>query len=760
MKALSLAFLAGIVLFFQLATLPAAAWSWLLLPSLGLLLSTRFPFPLRLVAALAAGFLWALLHTSLGYETLAPDLEGEDLVVQGRIIGLPEADANRVRFLFAPEDPSLALPSRLRISWYQGEQRPASGERWRFTLRLKRPNGFQNPGGFDYEGWLFQEGVGATGYVRGGAERVALAEGCSIHCLRARIRSGFEAVELAPATRSILLALAIGDRSGIEQATWDVFLETGTNHLIAISGLHIGLVAGLVFLLFRGLAGYSATLTRWWAAPRWGALAGLAAATLYAALAGFSVPTQRALVMVAVIFLALLAGRELKAGFALAAALVGVLLLDPAAVLGAGYWLSFAAVAVLVFALGGRLAPVGRLRGLIVAQPVVAVGLAPWVIWWFQRSSLVSPLANLLAVPWVSLLVVPLTLVAALLSLLSPAISAPVLHFAGWLLELLWLALAWFASLPGASWPLPAPGLGALGLAVLGAALLLAPRGFPARWVGLLLWLPLLLPPDVRPQPGEARITLLDVGQGLAAVVETRQSVLVFDTGPRFPSGFNTGDAVIVPFLRAAGHRAIDTLVVSHGDLDHIGGLDAVRREYPVGELLSSVPALLDTGAAAPCQRGQRWERDGVVFEMLHPPARQRAPGNNQSCVLQVRVGERRVLFSGDIEARAEWELVHVHGGALASEVLIVPHHGSGTSSTDYFLDAVQPRVALIPAGYRNRYRLPKEAVVQRYRERGVELLSTAEAGAVQFTLRAEGIGPLQAYRETHARFWHRDTGL
>jgi competence protein ComEC len=392
-------------------------------------------------------------------------------------------------------------------------------------------------------------------------------------------------------------------------------------------------------------------------------------------------------------------------------------------------------------------------------QWLAAVGLLPLLLLLFQKASLVAPLANLIAVPWVSLLTVPLTLLGSLTLWLVPTLGEGLLQLALWTLHGLWWLLQGLADWPLAQWGQAAPPAWALAAAVLGLLWLLAPRGVPARWLGAVWLLPLFLLPTAAVPPGQARVALLDVGQGLAAVVRTQHHALVFDTGPRFASGFNTGEAVVGPYLRARGVRQVDTLVVSHGDNDHIGGVEGLLATVPVVHLLSSVPDKLAPRQAQDCRAGQHWQWDGVSFDMLNPPAAAPSGGrreNNRSCVLRVQARGQRLLLTGDIEAGAERALIRRLGGELAAEVLVVPHHGSKTSSTAAFVEAVSPRLALFPVGYRNRYGFPKAAVVERYRQRGVQLWDSASNGAIELALGAGPVqGTIQGYRQQAARYWH-----
>ncbi|MFP4062772.1 MAG: DNA internalization-related competence protein ComEC/Rec2, partial [Halochromatium sp.] len=534
------------------------------------------------LTAVALGLCWSHLWVcSLLCAPFPEALVQQDVTVVGRIAALPDVTRERARFVFAVERLSHAgeaidFSGRVRLSWYRDAPALMAGERWRFTVRLKLPHGFANPGGFDYERWLFRQRIKATGYVRAEPPPQRLEAGAGrywLHRWRQHLRERLRQALPAGVGAALVPALVIGDRSALAPADWQVFSRTGTAHLIAISGLHVGLVAGALLVLIRRAWVLFPGLALRLAAPRAGALAALAAAFGYAALAGFAISTQRALVMLAVVLIAVLMGRTLRAASALLLALAAVLLVDPAAVLDYGFWLSFGAVAVLLYALRGRLGPPGWIARWGAAQWAVGLGLLPLLIAFFGQASLIAPLVNLLAVPLFGLLL-PVILLATLAFLLSDW-DWPLLAVDG-LLTQGHALLAWAAELPWATLILGGrPGWVWL-LAGLGTLLLLAPRGVPGRWLGILLLLPLGLVRPSAPAPGELQVTLLDVGQGLAGVLRTHRHTLVYDTGPGFPSGFNTGEAVVAPYLRHRGIDSIDLLIISHADLDHAGGLQGL----------------------------------------------------------------------------------------------------------------------------------------------------------------------------------------
>lgn len=758
----TIAFLFGVLLCQLLPNLPPTVWlaAFVVPPLILFTLNKRLAL---LLAALLAGLLWAaVVGQQRLADTLLSELEGEDVVLVGQIVSLPERGTERSRFLLETEQLSLdgqsyPAPSLVRINWYKGAPQLLPGQRWQLTVRMKRPRGMMNPGGFDYEQWLFQNGIRATGYVRASGDNRQLESSemaLPVERLRYHLKQRLEGVLAGKGRAGIIQALAIGERSGINDEEWALLLATGTNHLMAISGLHIGLVAGLIYFLMLRLWRLCPRCSLWLAAPRAAAIAAILAAVSYAALAGFAVPTQRAMLMLGLVMGALFWMRPIQPSRLLSLVLLAVLLHDPLVVLSPGFWLSFGAVALILYGMRGRLNPGGVWWRWGRVQWLVALGLAPLLLLLFGQAALVAPLANLIAVPWVGMLVVPLTLLGTVLLGLWETGGIALLQLAAWLTDLIWPLLSFLGETVPALKQAAAPWW-AYVLALPGVVWLLAPRGWPLRWAGVVPMLPLLLwqPPPLA--PGEARFTLLDVGQGLAAVVETRNRVLVFDTGPRFRSGFNTGTAVVLPYLRQQGRESVDALIISHGDNDHIGGARAVAEKLPIARVLTSVPHKMSWVAHDLCRRGEQWQWDGVHFELLHPKKLVgQGRGNNDSCVLRVSAGGHSVLLTGDIELEAERELVASYGEGLHSDILVAPHHGSKTSSSERFVDAVAPRWVVLPLGYRNRYGFPHRSVSERYRGHGITMLDSSESGAISFLL---GDGELVAkeYRREVQRYWH-----
>ncbi|MGA9852312.1 MAG: DNA internalization-related competence protein ComEC/Rec2 [Gammaproteobacteria bacterium] len=755
-----IAMLAGVLMLLALPVLPSGPW--LLLMGLPLAVLAWWwwrPARFLIFALIGFGWCWWCAQNQLALRLL-PALEGRDLTVSGWVASIPQTQPDYVSFEFAVETlvgraPGHGIPKLIRLSWSKTFTVPAPGQHWQFTVRLKQPRGYMNPGGFDYEGWLFRHGIGATGYIVRD-QAVALGESARFPLLRARAAI-FRAMQRAlpgNAFTGVAAALAIGDRSGIDAEQWRIFQNTGTAHLVAISGLHIGLVAGLVFLLVRFLWRRSAWLCVRLPAPIAGALIALLAASLYAAMAGFSVPTQRALVMLAAVAGAILLRRHSRSWDMLGLALLAVLILNPLSAGEIGFWLSFGAVAAIFYVFGGRLNTArGKVMQLLRTQWAVGIGLLPLLVFFFHRATLVSPIANIVAVPVYSLLVVPLVLLGVVFLGIWPWAGAALLKLATGVMAITWPLLEYVSHLSIAHLTTPEPQVFAVVMAVIGALWLMVPRRVPARWLGMILLLPLFLPTPSGIPAGGFNLTLLDVGQGLSAVVRTSGHTLIYDTGPAFSDHSDTGGLVVIPWLQSRGIGAPDLTIVSHGDNDHAGGLRSLRVAYPKMPVLSGDPGRVI--GAQRCVRGQSWEWDGVRFEILSPETDGPVEGNNASCVLQINGIGGNALLVGDIERRGEQRLLALDEARLGSDVLVVPHHGSLTSSSEAFVEAVSPRFALFPVGYRNRWDFPKPKVLMTYMDIGAQRLDTVTSGAVEIRL-WPGHEPQVAsrWRLDGARFW------
>ena len=744
-----------------LPELPSTGWLGLALSGLVLFSRKRF---LHFPAAFALGFCWALAfaHARMA-DRLAPALEGRDIEVVGVISSLPAAGERSLRFEFEPESAKEKLPSKLLLSWYRSpdaeEQADVAtapvhpGERWKFTVRLRRPHGLANPHGFDYEAWLLERGVGATGYVRpfrkGFQEKLGERNNFfdRIELVREAVRDRFKRVLGETPAAGILAALAVGDQRAISAEEWRLFNRTGVTHLMSISGLHVTLVSGLFAWITVWLWRRSAVLMHKLPARKAAAAAAIAGALGYTLIAGFAVPAQRTFWMVTIVALALWSGRIASPARTLALALGVVLLFDPWAVLAPGFWLSFGAVA-LIFTVSN--AGESKWRQWLRIQAAITIGLAPAALFLFSQFSVVGPLANALAIPVVSAVITPLALLAALVP------WDPLLALAAWLTEWLLQFLEWCAALPAAVWQQHVPPLWAMLLALLGVAWLLAPRGLPWRPMGLALMLPAVALPAPAPSAGEAWITTLDVGQGLAVVVRTANRTLLYDAGPAFGADADSGERIIAPYLRATGVERLDAMVVSHNDNDHAGGAASVIENFEVDALLSALPEghplLGNVASARRCAAGESWEWDGVRFALLHPVAATRARKSNDfSCVLKVTAAGRSMLLTGDIEKPAEAELLERDRAALAADVLLVPHHGSRTSSTAAFLAAVGASSAVIPVGYRNRFGHPHPDVLERL-QRAVHRTDRDGAITARFS---QGNLDVRGQRQAGRRYWH-----
>ncbi|WP_295462041.1 DNA internalization-related competence protein ComEC/Rec2 [uncultured Pseudomonas sp.] len=723
MRASLLAFALGVLLLRALPVLPSMPLLAALAAVALILLGTR----LAAVGAFGLGLAWAVLHAQWALDDrLDPGLEQRVLWIEGRVSGLPAVDTDSVGFLLADASSrrDLKLPALIRLNWYGGP-RPLAGERWRLAVELRSPAGLANPLGQDREAWLLAQGIGATGSVKDGQRLVAVS---GLATWRDGIRQYLHSRDPA-GQGGLLAALVVGDASGITDAQWQLFQDTGTVHLMVISGQHIGLIALGVYALVVTLArrGYWPSRLPWRLSA---AVLTIATALGYGLLAGFEVPVQRACVMVTLGLVWQLGRQQVRLADAVLLALVLVLVANPLVSLLPGFWLSFGAVLLLLWSFAGRLGRLSWWLTLGRAQWCMAVGLAQLLLALGLPLSLSGPLANALAVPLMDLAIVPLALAGTLLSLLWSPLGAPALWLAGGLLQgLLWL-LGGLAHLAAAWQPVLAP-TWALWLAGLGALLALLPAGLPLRGYGALLILPALFPPVPLPAEGQARIRVLDVGQGLAVLVRTRDHALLYDAGPR-QGDYDSGVRVVLPNLRAAGVDQLDVLLLSHADADHAGGASAVAKGLPPGRVLSGESRRLEPGLRAQdCTDGGSWRWNEVSFTTWWRPS---ADSNASSCVLKIDASGERLLLTGDIDERREAELV-ASGLPLAADWLAAPHHGSRSGSSICFIDAVQPRGVLISRGRHNRYGHPHPLVMERYRERGVLAYDTAELGALSWTL-------------------------
>ena len=752
-------------------------------------------------ATLAYG-LTGLRSATYSQNALESGLEGQDVVVRGVVASMVQYNESGLRFRLDVSSATLAgapvkLPPRLYLSWYAGpvastapagasgaglvlQRAPMSmhaGDDWQLAVRLKSPHGGSNPHGFDYELWLWEQGIQATGYVRAGPrdpppQRLDATWQHPIEQIRQRVRDAvFERIADRKMA-GVIAALVVGDQGAIDRADWDVFRATGVAHLMSISGLHITMFAWAAALLVGFLWRRSGPLCLAVPAPVAAIVGGLALASAYAIFSGWGIPAQRTILMLATVGLLRCSGKTWPWPIVWLLACWVVVLADPWALLQAGFWLSFVAVGVL-FATdpashtsvppdldkpptAQRHRPVGWLwlhtQTLWREQWVISLTLAPLTLLLFGQVSLVGLVANLVAIPWVTLVVTPMAMAGAFIPSLWQAASAGV--------QVMITALQWFANWPLATISVAQAPIWAGVAGVLGGILLLLPSPWHLRLMGLPLILPVLLWQSPRPPPGHFELLMADVGQGNAVLVRTASHALVYDSGPRFSRESDAGHRVVVPLLRALDVH-VDSLVLSHRDADHTGGAAAILAMQPNARLVSSIEAsheLQTLRKSARCMAGQRWSWDGVDFEFLHPEAADydsAVKSNGMSCVLRISNGQQTALLAGDIEEAQERRLLSAPEtqSKLKANLLLVPHHGSKTSSSAAFLDAVQPRIGFVQSGYRNRFGHPASLVAQRYRDRGIQLDDSPHCGAA--TWHSNAPDALRCERDERRRYWH-----
>lgn len=708
----------------------AAAFALVGLLAAALSLRANTIFPLALVAGAGLALLSAYFAMA---SRLSPADEGVPLRVEAVISGLPQVEQAQTRF-----QARVVGHGEVRLGWY-GAPVLKVGERWNLTVKLKRPRGSINPGTLDFEQLALRQGLIATGYVQHGEKQSTAAPEAALARLRMHLSERI-ASALGPAPSTALVqALALGDQRNMTQQQWELLRASGTTHLFAISGFHIGMIGLFCLLTLRALLRLLPPFGQAIAVYPWFKLIAVMVALAYGLLVGFAVPTARTCLLM-LLFAALLMMRK-RIDVVHALLLVGglIVLVDPLSVLAPGFWLSFLSVGALIYALGGR--PRQAVFGeLVQAQWASTVLLLPLTLYFFGQFSFAAVPANFLAIPLISLLVVPLALLGTAAEGMLAGAGVLLLWLAAWLLECLFFVLARLSEL-FAALTLYALDLSfwRCALAVLGGLIALAPRGLPGRGLGLVALLLLLPPPDNLPL-GAWRLTVFDVGQGSAMLLETKNQRMVIDTGPAFGATSDAGSRVVVPSLRLRGIDRLDRVVVSHGDQDHAGGLKSLLRYFPA-EVLSSDPSIRTLACLAP----QTFSFDQVSVHVLHPTPGLPYLKNESSCVLKIESIAGSALLPGDIGEVIEARLVRDQRDALAADVIVVPHHGSLSSSTEAFIAAVSPQLALISAGFQNRFGFPREEVLARYRRAQVELANTALDG--QLVVLAQPGAPIELKR-------------
>lgn len=763
----------GVWLMQQQATLPPLSRAWLLA---GFVLALTIPARMRIIrtllmVAFACGI--GFFHTAWQAEqrlsvNLPYEWQGRDIEVTGVVAQLPHITERGQRVAFNVEKTltgHVQVPEHIYLSTYSDLRNPPpalhAGERWHLTVRLKQPHGSSNPHSSDFELWALENNVRATGYVNNRRLNVRiskLADGIAYRTesWREALRDKFTAALGAAPYAGILTALAIGDQDSITQSQWQLFKHTGVVHLMSISGLHITMLSGMGYAFFYWLWRRSAQLTLTLPARKAAAIAAVLIAYGYSLTAGFGVPAQRTVYMVAAVAVALWLKRNVSPGQIVSIAVLGVLISDPWTILSPGFCLSFGAVALILYTTSHRISdsPVqdapsqqrvnAMLRGYATVQWAVGIGLIPLLLVFFWQLSLISPIANAIAIPMISLLVVPLTLLAAILPCDVP------LWLAHIVLDLTIIALQWLDNMP--LWIQHAPPAWCIVAGMLGVLWILLPAGFPARWLGGILMLPMFLNGPEPPAPGSARLIIFDVGQGLAVAIQTHHHILLYDTGPRFSDEAGSGNRILVPALHAMGISSLDGMILSHDDTDHTGGTLSVLKALPAGWIMSSQPAIIPVTY---CRDGMSWNWDGATFDILHPADNgvQKPHDNDQSCVLRISTDHQHALLTGDIEKLSEQRLLGSHADKLSAGLLIVPHHGSSGSSGAGFVAAVLPDYAVFTSGYLNRFGHPKQQIRQRYLDSGATQLRSDQDGAILASMDAKGI-TVESWRQLHRRYW------
>lgn len=750
-------------------------------------LAQYFPHLLKFTSIFIIGIVWASSFALWRLSDALPMAwERQEVEIVGVVADVPEVNHTRERFRFDVErvlTPDAIIPTHIGLNLYKNtysyngdhyvnneqaiEQQFNAGERWQLSVKLKRPHGTLNPHGFDFGAWAMSENLRATGSVRTKSEMKQLNDlvwrpAYLLARVRATLKMHIQETLANKPYAGVVQALVIGDDSAISLTIWQVLLRTGVTHLMSISGLHITMLSGLAFGLMYSIWRRFPRLVLLLPARKAATLAGVVIACLYAFIAGFSVPTQRTFYMLMVFATALWSGRQLSTAQVLAVALLVVVLIDPWAVNAPGFWLSFGAVALISFAMNGRIGESHWLVTAIKTQWAVTIGMLPMLLIMFHQASIISPVANAVAIPVVSFIVTPLALLGSFLSIDF------LLRLSHICLDWLMNILVWLDELPLSMWQQHAPPTWTLFPALLGALVLLLPRGVPLKVVGFSAFLPMLLLAPERPALGDMKVTVLDVGQGLSVHVQTAQHDLIYDAGPKYSHEADSGMRIIVPHLQGEGVKKLDGLVISHDDNDHSGGAasiismmppDWIMRSYTEGESDQSIKQLI-------CQAGDQWVWDKVTFEVLYPALIHlqdaTVKDNNKSCVIKVTSAAGSLLLTGDIQKPVErYLLANVEASVLDSDVMTVPHHGSKTSSSIRFLNAVSPTIGIATAGYLNRFGHPKPTIVERYEAIGSRVYQSAVDGAVIIDFRRQGNAKsedkkitLSTWASIYQRYW------
>lgn len=715
---------------------------------------------LILGAILAVARLWISLpevSNEINFDALKSSIQ-----LQGEVLNIPQTRGSVKGFNFRISQHDSAAEQALvgktvRLKWYKAKEEVRPGQIWVLQAKLKPIHGFANPGTYDEETAAFIKGIDFQGYVQANKNNHCVARcqsgALSLAGIRYQIKQKLSDSLAEYKHSGLITALVLGERGGISRDDWQLMARLGISHLMAISGLHVGMVAGVFFACGLFLFRRSIRLTSFWPHESWAAALSIIAAVLYALLAGLSLPTQRAVIMVSVAMLSIIFSTRMKPWRLYALAVLCVLLLDPWSIQSYGFWLSFGAVAWILFAFAYRQSKPGGLKGLIQLQWVLGLGLLPLSFAFFQQSSVAGFFVNLFMIPLVSVLVLPFSLLGLLFLPISPSCSQALFSVAEGALAIVWPILQWIGSLELSFIQLQPPSALAIALALIGMLLLMMPRGIPGRSLAVILLMPLLFQESIRPDAGEVSVDILDVGQGLSVLVQTQNHSMVYDPGPKYGRYSDAARRVVIPVLAKQGVDTIELLVVSHSDSDHSGGLKSMIQHFPGVPVVSGTPDRLKVKNAQLCQSGQSWTWDSVRFDVLSPfIGDTKLSPNDRSCVIQISTDKGKLLLTGDIEAKQEAKLVARYGSTLRSNVLLAPHHGSSTSSSHLFIDTVKPAAVIYSAGFMNRYGMPGEDVVSRYQKADIEAWSTAEQGAIRVSL-GKNV-QIESYRARQSPLW------
>ena len=713
--------------------------------------------------AFAIGFAYAHwhAHSTLAW-TLKKDWEIKPLIATGTIVSLPRKGKFGTQFEFHLEKLSnqqLTEYPYTKIKLITKDNKIYPGDKWQFLVKLKRIHGLQSIGAYDYEAWSFEHGIRASGTVKDSHENKLIAHQqwkYPLQTLRQYLQNKINEYSPHTQTSPWLSALIIGERNGISQENWQVLRNTGTNHLMAIGGLHIGIMAGIFSMLVSFLWKRHSRLPLIFPAQHAALISALIIAFIYASLSGFSLPSQRAIIMLTVFILISLTHKRINPFNAWSLALLIVIILNPATVLSESFWLSFGTIALIIYGMSNRLSPSGFWWKHGRVQWVIGVGLIPLSLTLFQECSLVSFIANTIAIPLFAMIILPLCFVSTVFLIIQPTIGSLLLLLADKSLAGLWMILTWLSHLKWASFHIAMPNFYILFFTSIGFLILLLPSGTPLRLLGIIWILPLFLYQQQRPREGEYYMNLLDVGQGLSVVIQTATHTLLYDAGPKLEASSDMGERIVLPFLRSAGIKKIDLMVISHADNDHIGGANAILNAYRHTPIKTSAPEKFSSSHVEFCNAGDAWKWDGVNFTFLYPMNYDNNSRNDNSCVLMIDNGKYKILLTGDIEKYAEQELLHNMPEKLAANIIVAPHHGSKTSGIPKFISAVHPEIVLYATGYRNRYHFPHPSVIKEYEKINALAFNTSESGSIQFIVGKNGLETKpQEYRKMNKKYWN-----